>query len=117
LSDFCQVTSRGCSESPPPTSAAYLKEARDRGRELLVCGDWNIAHTEADIKSWKTNLRSSGFPPEERAWLGEVFTEFVDVVRDRHPGTAGPYTGWSYRGRAFDRILCCLVRYESGPDP
>jgi exodeoxyribonuclease-3 len=82
--------------------AAYLKEARDRGRELLVCGDWNIAHTEADIKSWKTNLRSSGFLPEERAWLGEVFTEFVDVVRDRHPGTAGPYTWWSYRGRAFD---------------
>ncbi|MCW2610133.1 MAG: exodeoxyribonuclease [Actinomycetota bacterium] len=82
--------------------AAYLKEARDRGRELLVCGDWNIAHTEADIKSWKTNLKSSGFLPEERAWLGEVFTDFVDVVRARHPDSAGPYTWWSYRGRAFD---------------
>jgi exodeoxyribonuclease-3 len=58
--------------------------------------------TEADIKSWKTNLKSSGFLPEERAWLGEVFTDFVDVVRARHPDRAGPYTWWSYRGRAFD---------------
>jgi exodeoxyribonuclease-3 len=86
--------------------AAYLKEARERaaadGRELLVCGDWNIAHTEADIKNWKSNLANSGFLPAERAWLGELFTDFVDVVRQVHPGTAGPYTWWSYRGRAFD---------------
>jgi exodeoxyribonuclease-3 len=84
--------------------AGYLKEARQRGRELLVCGDWNIAHREADIKSWKTNLGSSGFLPEERAWLGEVFADggFVDVVRALHPHDAGPYTWWSYRGRAFD---------------
>jgi exodeoxyribonuclease-3 len=82
---------------------AYLKSARDRGaREVLVAGDWNIAHTETDLKSWKTNLKSSGFLPEERAWLGEVYGEFVDVVRALHPGTAGPYTWWSYRGRAFD---------------
>jgi exodeoxyribonuclease-3 len=82
---------------------AYLKEARDRGRELLVTGDWNIAHTEADIKSWKTNLLSSGFLPEERAWLGELFAGgFVDVLRAQCPDQAGPYTWWSYRGRAFD---------------
>jgi exodeoxyribonuclease-3 len=86
--------------------AGYLKEARtraaDTGRELLVCGDWNIAHTEADIKSWKTNLKSSGFLPAERAWLGELYGEFVDVVRRVHPDGPGPYTWWSYRGRAFD---------------
>jgi exodeoxyribonuclease-3 len=88
--------------------AGYLKDARARAaaedRELLVCGDWNIAHTEADIKSWKTNLKSSGFLPEERAWLGELFADGVltDVVRALHPGAAGPYTWWSYRGRAFD---------------
>ena len=81
--------------------AAHLKWAAERG-ELLVAGDWNIAHTEADLKSWKTNLLSSGFLPEERAWLGELFTGYVDVVRALHPGVSGPYTWWSYRGRAFD---------------
>jgi exodeoxyribonuclease-3 len=78
----------------------YLKEARDR--ELLVAGDWNIAPAEPDLRNWKANLRKSGFLPEERAWLGELFTQHVDVVRALHPAQDGPYTWWSYRGRAFD---------------
>ncbi|MDQ0961231.1 MULTISPECIES: exodeoxyribonuclease III [unclassified Streptomyces] len=89
---------------------AYLKELRARaaadGREVLVCGDWNIAHEQADLKNWRANAKSSGFLPEERAWLGQVLTAtdggYVDVVRELHPETTGPYTWWSYRGRAFD---------------
>ncbi|MEH0544886.1 exodeoxyribonuclease III [Streptomyces sp. B21-105] len=89
---------------------AYLKELRARaaadGREVLVCGDWNIAHQQADLKNWRANAKSSGFLPEERAWLGQVLTAtdggYVDVVRELHPETTGPYTWWSYRGRAFD---------------
>ncbi|WP_030377409.1 MULTISPECIES: exodeoxyribonuclease III [unclassified Streptomyces] len=89
---------------------AYLKELRVRaaadGREVVVCGDWNIAHQEADLKNWRGNVRNSGFLPEERAWLGRVLDEgdggYVDVMRALHPGVAGPYTWWSYRGRAFD---------------
>jgi exodeoxyribonuclease III len=85
----------------------YLVELRDKaaadGREVLVCGDWNIAHTEADLKAWKTNRKSSGFLPAERAWLGEVFASgYTDVVRSLHPDVAGPYSWWSYRGKAFD---------------
>ncbi|MGW5696092.1 exodeoxyribonuclease III, partial [Streptomyces asiaticus] len=86
----------------------YLKELRERaaagGREALVCGDWNIAHQEADLKNWKANQKKSGFLPEERAWLGRVFEEaaYVDVVRALHPDVPGPYSWWSYRGRAFD---------------
>lgn len=86
----------------------YLAELREKaaadGREVLVCGDWNIAHAEADLKSWKTNRKNSGFLPEERAWLGQVFDEagYVDVVRSLHPDVAGPYSWWSYRGKAFD---------------
>ncbi len=86
----------------------YLKELRERaaadGREVLVCGDWNIAHHEADLKNWKANRKSSGFLPEERAWLTRVFEEaaYVDVVRALHPEQDGPYTWWSYRGKAFD---------------
>ncbi|WP_329135190.1 exodeoxyribonuclease III [Streptomyces sp. NBC_00670] len=88
----------------------YLKELRVRaaadGREVVVCGDWNIAHQEADLKNWRGNVRNSGFLPEERAWLGRVLDAsdggYVDVMRALHPGVAGPYTWWSYRGRAFD---------------
>ncbi|MDG5801941.1 exodeoxyribonuclease III [Streptomyces ossamyceticus] len=88
----------------------YLKELRERaaadGREVVVCGDWNIAHREADLKNWRGNVKNSGFLPEERAWLSRVFDEtdggYVDVVRALHPDVEGPYTWWSYRGRAFD---------------
>lgn len=88
----------------------YLEQLKKRaaadGREVLVCGDWNIAHQEADLKNWRANRKSSGFLPEERAWLTRVFEEtgagYVDVVRARHPDQEGPYSWWSYRGRAFD---------------
>jgi exodeoxyribonuclease-3 len=73
---------------------------------VVVCGDWNIAHQEADLKNWRANVKNSGFLPEERAWLGRVLDTgdggYVDVMRALHPGVAGPYTWWSYRGRAFD---------------
>lgn len=85
---------------------AHLKELRERaaadGREVLVCGDWNIAHEVADLKNWRGNTKNSGFLPEERAWLTRVLTPeeggYVDVVRALHPGLEGPYTWWSYRG-------------------
>ncbi|MEC4571732.1 exodeoxyribonuclease III [Streptomyces virginiae] len=86
----------------------YLTGLKERaaadGREVVVCGDWNICHQEADLKNWKTNRKSAGFLPEEREWLGKVYAEagYVDVVRELHPGTEGPYSWWSYRGRAFD---------------
>lgn len=87
---------------------AYLKALRQRaaadGREVLVCGDWNIAHQEADLKNWRANRGNAGFLPEERAWLSRVYDEagYVDVVRAQYPGRPGPYSWWSYRGRAFD---------------
>ncbi|MFI6083822.1 exodeoxyribonuclease III [Streptomyces sp. NPDC051217] len=84
------------------------------GREVLVCGDWNIAHQEADLKNWKANRKSSGFLPEERAWLTRVFDEasYVDVVRALHPDRTGPYTWWSYRGRAFDNDTGWRIDYQ-----
>ena len=87
--------------------APYLTERREKAaaedREVLVCGDWNIAHTEADIRNWRGNVRNSGFLPHEREWLAGVFDSgYTDVVRALHPGVDGPYTWWSYRGRAFD---------------
>jgi exodeoxyribonuclease-3 len=86
----------------------YLAELREKaagnGQEVLVCGDWNIAHTDRDLKAWQANRRSSGCLPDERAWLDRVFgdTGYVDVMRSLHPDVPGPYTWWSYRGKAFD---------------
>lgn len=86
----------------------YLAELRTRaaadGREVLVCGDWNIAHREADLRNWRANRTRAGFLPEEREWLGRVYAEagYVDVVRALHPDQEGPYSWWTYRGRAFD---------------
>ncbi|UGY91883.1 exodeoxyribonuclease III [Streptomyces gobiensis] len=98
----------------------YLKELRERaaadGREVLVCGDWNIAHQEADLKNWKANRKNAGFLPEEREWMSRIFTEtdggYVDVVRQLHPGQAGPYSWWSYRGRAFDNDSGWRIDYQ-----
>ncbi|GAA2740637.1 exodeoxyribonuclease III [Kitasatospora cinereorecta] len=86
----------------------HLTELRARsaaeGREVVVCGDWNIAHREADLKNWKANQKKAGFLPEERAWFTRVLDEagYVDVVRRLNPDQEGPYSWWSYRGRAFD---------------
>ncbi|OKJ99671.1 exodeoxyribonuclease III [Streptomyces sp. CB03234] len=96
----------------------YLKELRERaaadGREVVVCGDWNIAHQEADLKNWKANRKNSGFLPEEREWLTRVFDEasYVDVVRALYPGQEGPYSWWSYRGRAFDNDAGWRIDYQ-----
>jgi exodeoxyribonuclease-3 len=92
---------------------AFLAAATDRmaalgrreGADALVCGDLNVAHTQADLRNWKGNLKKAGFLPEERAvldrWAGEL--GWVDVARALHPGVDGPYSWWSWRGQAFDR--------------
>ncbi|SOD63515.1 exodeoxyribonuclease-3 [Streptomyces zhaozhouensis] len=97
----------------------YLVELRAKaavdGREALVCGDWNIAHQEADLKNWRANRTKSGFLPEERAWLTRVLGEeggYVDVVRALHPDQDGPYSWWSYRGRAFDNDTGWRIDYQ-----
>ncbi|MEV0845323.1 exodeoxyribonuclease III [Streptomyces sp. NPDC049954] len=98
----------------------YLKELREKaaaeGREVLVCGDWNIAHQEADLKNWRGNRKNSGFLPEEREWLSRVLDPadggYTDVFRQQHPGVEGPYSWWSYRGRAFDNDSGWRIDYQ-----
>jgi exodeoxyribonuclease-3 len=96
----------------------YLGELRAKaeaaGQEVLVVGDWNIAHAEIDLKNWKGNRKNSGFLPEERAWLSRVFEEagYVDVHRRLHPEGPGPYTWWSYRGKAFDNDSGWRIDYQ-----
>lgn len=97
-----------------PYLTGLKARAAAEGREVVVCGDWNIAHQEADLKNWKGNKKNSGFLPEERAWLTRVFGEaaYVDVVRALHPDVEGPYSWWSYRGRAFDTDTGWRIDYQ-----
>jgi len=92
-----------------------LKALRGEGREIVICGDWNIAHKEIDLKNWKGNLKNSGFLPEERAWLSRVFDElgWVDVYRRLYPAAEGEaYTWWSNRGQARAKNVGWRIDYQ-----
>ncbi|MEF9863683.1 MAG: exodeoxyribonuclease III [Christensenellaceae bacterium] len=66
-------------------------------KEVLVCGDFNVAHTEMDIKNAKSNAKNAGFTIEERKKLTELLDAgFVDTFRELHPDEV-KYTWWSYR--------------------
>jgi exodeoxyribonuclease-3 len=93
----------------------HLRNLAAERREILLCGDWNIAHQEIDLKNWRANRKNSGFLPEERAWLTRVFGEltWVDVYRRLHPDTTGAaYTWWSNRGQAWAKNVGWRIDYQ-----
>jgi len=83
------------------------------GSEVIICGDWNIAHREIDLKNWRSNQKNSGFLPEERAWLSDVFERlgYVDVFRRIDP-RAEQYTWWSNRGQAWAKNVGWRIDYQ-----
>lgn len=91
----------------------HLRELRASGREAILCGDWNIAHKEIDLKNWRGNKKNSGFLPEERAWLTVLFEEagFVDVFRYVHPELEA-YTWWSNRGQSWNKNVGWRIDYQ-----
>jgi exodeoxyribonuclease-3 len=93
----------------------HLQALVASGREVILCGDWNIAHKEIDLKNWKSNQKNSGFLPEERAWITEVFDRlgFVDVYRGLYPDHTGEaYTWWSNRGQAWAKNVGWRIDYQ-----
>ncbi|SDW53408.1 exodeoxyribonuclease III [Nitrosomonas oligotropha] len=90
-----------------------LQNLMTSGREIILCGDWNIAHKEIDLKNWRSNQKNSGFLPEERAWLTHVFDEigFVDVFR-RLNTEPDQYTWWSNRGQAWAKNVGWRIDYQ-----
>jgi exodeoxyribonuclease III len=90
-----------------------LKALRKEKREMIICGDWNIAHHEIDLKNWRSNRKNSGFLPEERAWLTQVFDEvgWIDVFRTlcKEPEQ---YTWWSNRGQAWTKNVGWRIDYQ-----
>ncbi len=91
----------------------HLKKLMADGREIVLCGDWNIAHKEIDLKNWRGNRKNSGFLPEERAWLTRVFDElgWVDVFRRVDP-RPDQYTWWSNRGQAWAKNVGWRIDYH-----
>lgn len=91
----------------------HLAALRQSGQDVVLCGDWNIAHQPIDLKNWKGNLKNSGFLPEERAWLTEVLTTqgWCDVWRSLYPELPG-YTWWSNRGQAYAKDVGWRIDYQ-----
>ena len=93
----------------------HLQGLLASGRDVVICGDWNIAHHEIDLKNYKGNRKNSGFLPEERAWLTELLNQigWVDVYRKLYPDTTDAcYTWWSNRGAAYEKNVGWRIDYQ-----
>ena len=93
----------------------HLEALKAIGRDVVVCGDVNIAHQEIDLKNYKGNRKNSGFLPEERAWLSDLYDRvgWVDVYRSLHPATTDEcYTWWSNRGAAYEKNVGWRLDYQ-----
>lgn len=90
-----------------------LQKQRKQQREYIICGDWNIAHQNIDLKNWRGNQKNSGFLPEERAWLDKVFGPwgYVDAFRVVNQ-EADQYTWWSNRGQAWAKNVGWRIDYQ-----
>ena len=91
----------------------HLQKLKERNCEIMLCGDWNIAHHEIDLKNWKGNQKNSGFLPEERAWMTHALDEIglVDVFRRLNPHPE-QYTWWSNRGQAWAKNVGWRLDYH-----
>jgi exodeoxyribonuclease-3 len=91
----------------------HLERLRRSRRQVVLCGDWNIAHKEIDLKNWRANQKNSGFLPGERAWLDDLFGggRWVDGFRavDERPEQ---YTWWSNRGQAWAKNVGWRIDYH-----
>jgi exodeoxyribonuclease III len=92
---------------------ARMRDLAADGRHVLVCGDVNVAHREADLRNWRGNRGRAGFLPQERAVLdGWLADGWVDVARRVAGDVEGPYTWWSWRGRAYDNDAGWRIDYQ-----
>ncbi len=82
-------------------------------KPFIICGDWNIAHKQIDLKNWRGNQKNSGFLPEERAWIDNLLEKvgFVDAFRIINQ-EADQYTWWSHRGQAWAKNVGWRIDYQ-----
>ena len=102
-----------------------LNDLAQSGRQVVVCGDWNIVHKVRDIKNWRANQTRSGFLPEERQWMDWLFGETEPELAGGRGGNAGfhdafrlindedeQYTWWSNRGQAWANNTGWRIDYQ-----
>lgn len=91
----------------------HLQLCAQNGRDTVICGDWNIAHHNIDLKNWRGNQKNSGFLPEERAWLDALFTggQWLDAFRLKNKD-AEHYTWWSNRGQSWAKNVGWRIDYQ-----
>ena len=102
-----------------------LAELESSGKQVIICGDWNIAHKKADIKNASGNKKNSGFLPEEREWMDWLFGETESETSDTVRGDGGftdafrsvntvehEYTWWSNRGQAWANNTGWRIDYQ-----
>lgn len=95
---------------------SWVGELKKERPQLLVVGDYNIAHQEIDIHDPVRNKKTSGFLPEERAWMSKWFDSgFVDTFRHLHPEKV-EYSWWSYRANARSNNKGWRIDYQSVTD-
>lgn len=97
----------------------FLPYLQARQQEnLVICGDWNIAHKQIDLKNWRPNQKNSGFLPEERAWMDKLFDEtgYVDAFRQVNQ-EPHQYTWWSNRGQAWANNTGWRIDYQVVTEP
>jgi exodeoxyribonuclease III len=91
----------------------YLKKLKRSKRELIFCGDFNIAHKPIDLTNWKANQKNSGFLPQEREWLDKVLDlGYIDTFRNLVGAEAVHYSWWSNRGRARENNVGWRLDYH-----
>ena len=82
------------------------------GERLVLCGDFNTAHRPIDLARPAANAKTSGFMPEERAWIDRYLEHgFVDTFRAFHPTAEGQYTWWTYIRNARERNVGWRIDY------
>jgi len=87
----------------------------NQGKDIVICGDFNIAHQDIDLKNFKGNRKNSGFLPDERAWLTDLFSRlgFYDIYRQLYPTHSDEsYTWWSNRGQAWLKNVGWRIDYQ-----
>ncbi|MFW0789674.1 exodeoxyribonuclease III [Gordonia sp. CPCC 205333] len=101
--------------------AAFTREldrnrlsALHSGREFLLVGDLNVAHTQYDVTNWRPARKMDGFLPEDRAWFDSLLGKrrLVDVVRRVYGDQPGPLTWWSWAGQSFAKDVGWRVDHQ-----
>lgn len=90
----------------------YVKNLKNKGKNVIFCGDVNVCHTEIDIARPKENANHVGFLPVERAWVDKVVASgFVDVFRAMNPDAINKYTWWDLKSFARERNIGWRIDY------